>query len=283
MSDHDAPSFGGMHSQTATQAGPQAGPPPGPLPPSPRGEYAQSVRGDDVQSGSENTGGVTRPRRRGIKGTSRANTQAAVLRNYPVSAGIQFNNIAEVYQDSVSPEFAQDIMEAVFKMWGVPFDQPKAMKYCEDLVFAFIIAVSASDKANYNIVFDVQVEPTTYRGDVVTTLDGDFGVLSRALTREYGVTRRQFARGIADRVRRYLAEPENIHVLDDVATKVGCDRAMAYLAFDGSTHCKGMTPREVQFTKTLESRNLFERDDELARGASDRLLNSLTNGIRAVR
>jgi len=243
----------------------------------------ESVHGDDVHAGGNNTGGVSRPRRRGIVGKKPVGYAPVVARNYHVANGVQFNNLEEVFQDSISPEYAQQIMEDVFGQWGVPFDQPRALKYCEDLIFAFIIAVSASDKADYNVVFDVPIEPVNKQGINVTTLDGDLGVLSSALQRKYGVTRRQFARGIADRVRAYLGDPENVHVLDDVATKVGCDRQMAYLGFDGSTHCKAMNTREVQFTKTLENRNLFEREDETARGASDRLLNSLTNGVRAVR
>lgn len=271
--------FGGMHAHQPSPV--PAAPFPGAAARSP--PPPESVHGDDVSAGSQNTGGVVRPRRRGIAGVRQPNAQVTVRRNYPVAAGVAFNNLSEVYQDSISPEYAQEIMEGVFTTWGVPFNQPEAMKFCEDLVFAFIIAVSASDKANYSVVFDVPVRPMTVDGVQVSTLDADFGVLSLALFRQYGITRRQFARGVADRVRKYLAEPENAHMLDDVATKVGCDRQMAYLAFDGSTHCKGMNSREVQFTKTLESRNLFERDDEIARGASDRLLSGLSSGIRAVR
>jgi hypothetical protein len=243
----------------------------------------ESVHGGDVEAGSENMGAVFRPRRRGIIGRKAYGGHAQVARNYNVAGGVQFNNVEEVFQDSVSPEYAQEILEATYEEWGVPFDQPRAMKFCEDLVFAFIVAVSASNKANYSVVFDIPIDPITRNGERVSVLDADFGSLSNLLSRKFGVTRRQFARGLADRIRAYLAEPENVHVLDDVATKVGCDKQMAYLAFDGSTHCKGMNTREVQFTKTLESRNLFEREDEEARGASDRLLNSLTNGPRAVR
>jgi len=243
----------------------------------------ESVFGEDVHAGGNNTGGVVRPRRRGIKGVTAHNAAVDPKRNYHVAAGVQFNNVRELYQDSVSPEHAQEILEHVFSLWHVPLDQPKAAKFCEDLVFAFIVAVSASDKASYSVVFDVPVEPITVGGETVTMLDGDMGVLSSALARKFGVTRRQLARGLADRIRKYLAEPENVHVLDDVAVKVGCDKQMAYLAFDGSTHCTGLTPREIQFTKTLESRNLFERDDEVVRGASERLMSGLSNGPRAVR
>lgn len=243
----------------------------------------ESVHGYDVPAGGNNTGGVARPRRRGITGKRVQGYSPVVSRNYHVADGVQFNNVEEVFQDTISPEFAQQILEETFTLWRVPFDQPAALKFCEDLVFVFIIAVSASDKADYNKVFDLPIEPVSVDGVRVSTLDADFGVLSTALQRTYGITRRQLARGLADRIRKYIKDPENIHLIDDIATKVGCDRQLADLAFDGSTHCKGMNAKEVQFTKTLESRNLFERDDEMARGASDRLLNSITNGVRAVR
>lgn len=274
MSDTEqAPSsFGGMHEHAPQPSGHTYRP----------SARAESVHGD-VPSGQSSTGGVQRPRRRGIKGTKTANVGVPDSRNYKVSNGVKFNNLGELYQDSISADFAQEIIEAVLSKWGVPFDQADATKFCEDLIFGFVVAVSASDKADYNQVFDIPVQPINVDGQSVTVLDGDFGVLSSTLVREFGITRRQFARGIANRIRAYLMEPENIHLLDDVSTKVGCDRSMATLAFDGSTHCKGLTVKEVQFTKTLENRNLFERDDEVARGASERLLGSMNIGPRAVR
>jgi len=188
-----------------------------------------------------------------------------------------------LYQDVSSAEEVQVILEHVFAEWGVPFDQPETMKFAEDLCFGFIVAVSASDKANWDVGFEIPVAPY-YAGDIlVSAVPAEFGVFSSALIRVFGVTRRQFARGAADRIRAYLSAEENQHLLADVSTKVGCDLQMAYLAFDGSTHCTGMTSKEVQFTKTLESRNLFERDDEVARGASDRLMSSLGGVVRAVR
>jgi hypothetical protein len=240
------------------------------------------VAGDDVESGTGNvSGGVTRVRRRALKALSATNS--TVARNYAVSGAVQFNNIQELAQDMSSPEEVQAIMEEVFSLWGLPLDQPNTMRFAEDLVFGFFVAVSASDKANWNEAFDVPTTPFRNGDAVVSSVLADFKVFSDALIRTYGVSRRQFARGAANRIRGYLSEPENQHLLADICTKVGCDLQMAYLAFDGSTHCTGMTPREIQFTKTLESRNLFERDDEVARGASDRLLSSVGGGIRAVR
>lgn len=254
----------------------------GGLPPQPPRRAPESVSGDDVQSGTGNvTGGVVRARRRALKALSSG--AAVVTRNYSVANGVQFNNLQELYQDVSSPEEVQSILEYVFELWGVPFDQPTTTKFAEDLCFGFIVAVSASDKANWDVAYDLPCAPFSRDGLKVSNVEADFKVFSDALMRTFGVTRRQFARGAANRIRLYLSEPENQHLLADVATKVGCDLQMAYLAFDGSTHCAGMTPREVQFTKTLESRNLFERDDEVARGASDRLMSSLNQGVRAIR
>jgi len=246
-----------------------------PLPP-------ESVAGDDVVSGSGNmSGGVVRSRRRALKAVTVGVT--AVRRSYGVANGVQFNNLQELFQDMSSPDEVQSILEHVFGLWGVPFDQPTTMKFAEDLCFGFIAAVSASDKANWDVAYDLPCAPFDLAGVRVSVVEADFKVFSDTLMRVFGVTRRQFARGAANRVRHYLSEPENQHLLADMATKVGCDMQMAYLAFDGSTHCTGMTTKEVQFTKTLESRNLFERDDEVARGASDRLMSSLGQGVRAVR
>lgn len=254
----------------------------GALPPLSVPPVPESVAGDEVESGSGNlSGGVVRARRRALKALS--GSAVTVRRNYGVASGVQFNNLQELYQDVSSPEEVQAVLEHVFELWGVPFDQPTTMKFAEDLCFGFIVAVSASDKANWDVAYDLPCAPFEKDGVKVSVVEADFKVFSDALMRFFGVTRRQFARGAANRIRLYLSEPENQHLLADVATKVGCDLQMAYLAFDGSTHCSGMTSKEVQFTKTLESRNLFERDDEVARGASDRLMSSLNQGVRAVR
>jgi len=269
--------------------GVRSGPPQHPA--IPQGIYgypgrAPSVRGEDIVSGSGNVteGEVVRRKKRTIKGVIRSGAGENVSRNYRVAAGVQFNNYAEVAQDSVSADFAQEILEAVMKLWKVPFDQPKATKYCEDLVFMFIVAVSASDKADWGYEYDVPIAPGSGQGN---DLDDDlvvanFQVFSDYLARDAGVTRRQFARGVSNRIWQFLKDESNVHVLDDVAAKVGCDKQMAPLAFDGSTHCQGLNPRQIQFTKTLENRNLFERDDEAARGSSDRLM-GVVSAPRAVR
>lgn len=239
-------------------------------------EDVRSVVEDDVDSGGGNvSGGVARRRKRVLRGLVAANAHAAVSRNYLVAGGVQFNNIQELYQDMVSYDEAQEILERVFQTWGLPFDEPRTMKFAEDLVSGFIVAVSASDKADWSVAFDVPAA----KGEI----EADFKKFSDILMREYGVTRRQLARGLANRTRAYLMAQGNQHMLADIATKVGCDTSMAPLAFDGSTHCSGMNPREIQFTKTLENRNLFEREDEIAVGASTRLMAGLSTGPRAVR
>lgn len=236
-----------------------------------------SVDGRDVRSGGSNVnGGVARRKRRVIKGLAPSATGLPVRKNYLTSTAVMFNNFEELVQDAISREYAQEIKEELFGIWGVPLEQPEAAKYAEDLLHLFLVAVTASNKADYNVSYEIPVKGGT--GIVVA----DFSQLSRLLEYTHLVTRRQFARGLADELRGYLKQPENNQLMPALATRVGCEPLLAYLAFDGSTHCTGMTTREVAFTKTLESRNLFERDDVVAQGASDRLMQGMSGGVRAV-
>jgi len=239
---------------------------------------AESVVDDGVQPGASNvSGGVTRRRRRNIAGLSRVRLGAPVMKNYRTSTAVMFNNLGELLQDSITPEFVQEIREDLFEKWGVPTEQPEAAKYAEDLLLAFLIAVTASNKADYNRVYDIPVKG----GNGIVT--ADFSILSRALESVHGVTRRQFARGMSDDIHAFLRQEDNLFMLPLLATRIGCEPQHAHLAFDGSTHCSGMTSVEVQFTKTLEARNLFERDDIVAQGASDRLMQGMSSGIRSVK
>lgn len=242
-----------------------------PVPPAP-----PSVVGSEIPAGGSNVShGVVRATRRNLLGKARFRAGQPVAKSYRTSTAIMFNNAEELFQDSVSREYAQEIIENLLDKWGVPMDQPDALKYAEDLLWTFLIAVTASNKADYNRSYDIPVA----RGAVIA----DFQVLSALLQSVHKVSRRQFARGVADDLRAFLRHEENAHLLPVLATRVGCDQQFAHLAFDGSTHCTGMTPREVAFTKTLESRNLFESDDVLARGASDRLLGSMDGGRPSAR
>lgn len=244
--------------------------------PSLRTRVAESVVGEDIGSGGSNvSGGVARRKRRAVKGLSSARLGAPVSKNYRTSNAILFNNIEEMFQDSISRDYAQEIIEDLFDKWGIPSQLPEAAKYAEDVLWTFLIAVTASNKADYSRSFDI---PIKGESDVTA----DFGVLSGLLESVYGITRRQFARAVADDLRKFLKHEENQHVLPILATRVGCEPLLAYLAFDGSTHCTGMTTRETAFTKTLEARNLFEDDSVIGAGASERLFQGFSGGPRSV-
>jgi len=234
-----------------------------------------SVVGEDVGAGGSNvSAGVVRRKKRVIKGLVAAEYGNGVEKNYRTSNAVMFNNASELFQDMVSRQHAQEIIEEFFDASGVDVTDAKVAKYAEDVLFLFLIATTASNKADYSR----QIAVPTKNGDI----ELDFFVFSNILQSGHGVTRRNFARGIANDLRKYLRQPENSHLLPTLATRVGCDPQFAHLAFDGSTHCAGMTSREVSFTKTLESRNLFEDDAVLGSGASDRLMQGLPAGPRSV-
>nr|DAZ92384.1 TPA_asm: P9 protein [Pecan associated jivivirus 2] len=242
----------------------------------------ESIVGDDVTGGGSNvSGGVVRSRRRNISARITA-VGVPVAKNYRTTGAVMFNNFDELFQDKVSRPFAQEIIEATFEAWGVPLDQPDAVKFAEDLLWSFIVAVTASNKADYNRTYDIPVRAIKRGGETLNSVDADFAVFSKLLEFQFGVTRRQFARGVSDDLKDFLRREENQALLPTLATRVGCEPLLAYLAFDGSTHCTGLTTREVTFTRTLESRNLFERDDVLAQGSSDRLMQGVSGGVRSV-
>lgn len=239
---------------------------------------AGSVVGDAVPSGQSNvTGGVVRRKRRGVASLAPNVLGEPVGKNYKTSSAVMFNNIVETYLDMISPTYAQEIRERLFVSWGVPMDQPEATKFAEDLLLTFLIGSTASDKADYDREFEIPVKGGS--GFVL----GNFGVFSRLLQSEYGVTRRQFARGVADEMKRFLKLEENSFMLPIIANRLGCEVQFAYLGFDGSTHCTGLLATEMQFSKTLEARNLFEQDDVIAQGASERLMRGAAFGVRGGR
>lgn len=246
-----------------------------PLTGPPHVDDAASVADHAVRPGSANlSGGVVRRKRRPIKGLKSANLDGRVEKGYRASDAVMFNNMTEFFQDTVSREYAQEIIEFFFDKCGVDTTDPDAVKYAEDVLFAFIIATTASNKADY----DRQVSVPLRKGGEAEL---NFSILSRLLESEYGVTRRNFSCGVADDQREFLRRPENTHLLPVLATRVGCDVQFADLAFDGSTHCTGMTSRQIAFTKTLKSRNLFENDELLASGSSDRLMQGMPMGARS--
>lgn len=139
---------------------------------------AQSVAGDSVNGGQSNmSGGVTRARRRVVASKSSA-LGGAVLKNYRTTNAIMFNNADEMFQDKVSREYAQEIIEELFEVWGIPLDQPEAAKYAEDVLWMFLITVTASNKADYNRVFDVPVKPVQRGDQTVSNVEADFSKLS---------------------------------------------------------------------------------------------------------
>jgi len=228
----------------------------------------ESVADETVHSGVSNVGGgLVRRGRRKVNPTPKPSyVSSGVARNYAVAAGVQFNNLHEMTLDAISEDYAQEILEEVFGSWGLSFDNAVAMKYAEDLVFTFIVATTASDKADYNRVYDLPAvlgssEPLA-----------DFKVLSDTVVIGHRLTRRQFARGLSNRIRAFVRAEENAELQASIADRAGCQYQYGDLCFDGSTHCKGLTPSERAFVRTLEARNLFESDAVLATGASDKLL-----------
>jgi hypothetical protein len=250
-------------------------PPVAPGPPE-QPDDAASVADAGFRPGSANiNGGLVRRKKRAIVGVKIANPDGAVAKNYRTTDAVLFNNVSELFQDTISREYAQEIIEDFFDKCGVDTADPNEAKYAEDALFSFLIATTASNKADY----DRQI-PVPTKGGASKELD--FMLFSNLLASTYGVTRRNFSCGVADDQRRFLRRPENTHLLPLLATRIGCDPQFADLAFDGSTHCTGLTSRQIAFTKTLKARNLFESDEVLAAGASDRLMQGIPAGVRSV-
>lgn len=233
-----------------------------------------SVVDDYSSPGRANvSGGVTRAAKRVVRAKAAALPGVMVKKSYVASKSVMFNNLSEMFLDSISREFAQEIIEAVFTAWGIPFGDKDAVKYAEDLIWGFIVAATASNKADYDRTFEVP----TATGPV----DASFQVFSNVLESQFGVSRRQFSRGVSDDIRAYLKEPENLPLLPVLATRAGCENQMADLVFDGSTHCSGMVSTEITFTKLLQARGLFEDESATAVDASARLMQGISTGTRA--
>lgn len=231
--------------------------------------FMRPVVEPDVSSGSSNVGGGVK---RAVRSLAPKLRGLPPRKSYVVSDQAQFNNIEELVLDRVSPDVAQGIVESFFSACQLPLDQPDAMRYAEDLLAAFLIARTASDKADWNASFEVPVKPFVANGERISSVEVDFAGLSDLLSSEFTCTRRQFARGYADTLRKYLLNPENSAILPVLADRAGCELQMANLAFDGSTGCTGKTVAERQFATLLESRNLFESDEVLANDASKKLM-----------
>lgn len=243
----------------------------------PRGSgLASGGRPDDGRSAGAQGGGVSGnlgfvrqqgPRR--VVGTTQslasftADGGRACNKSYAVAPGLQFNLVDEMMPDSISRDFAQEIVEALFfSSWGVSSRDAVAMRKAEDVLFAFLVVRGASPYANYE--FSVMI------GESVVEME-DLSVLLASKE----VTRRRFIRALADDLRRFIKEPANGILRGRIVTKLGINSQYVHLGFDGSTHCSGMNRNEVAFTKALESRNLF--DDESVRGSLKN--SSLLDGV----
>lgn len=233
-----------------------------------------SVVDEEQRSGTANVnGGVTRSKRRVIKARGGHDAVFNDYRSYGTVGTTMFNNIEEMYLNTISREYAQEIMEELFSAWGLPTGESSTMQYAEDLLWAFLVARTASDKADYNVEYDIP----TKSGTVLA----DFSKFSVLLADKYGLTRRNFARGVANDLRSYINREENQFLKSRCAHRVGADPQYGSLCFDGSTGCTGVTPSEAMFVRLLESRNLYEKDDVLAQGASDRLMRGTHGGVRS--
>jgi len=230
------------------------------------GDRSGGAQGDGV---SGNLGFVRQQGPRRVVGATQSVASFAAdggrvfNKSYAVASGVQFNLVDEMMPDSISRDFAQEIVESLFfSSWGISSRDAIAMRKAEDVLFAFLIVRGASPFASYELSVMV--------GESVVEME-DLSVL--LLSKE--VTRRRFIRALADDLRKFIKEPENAILRGRIVTKLAINSQYAHLGFDGSTHCTGMNRNEVAFTKALESRNLF--DDESVRGSLKN--SSLLDGV----
>jgi len=183
---------------------------------------------------------------------------SATVKSYVTSSSLQFNDVEELRSDAISRAFSQEILEKLWAKWGLDTSKPDVMRKAEDVIHALFAMRTASPDADY---------------DVAVVLGGvEVNLLEFAqLLRDHEVTRRRFSRAIADDIRAFIADPGNVRLRDILATELGVKPEYAILAFDGSTHCSGMSANQVSFTKQLEHMNLFdsrEVRDKLSTGRS---------------
>jgi hypothetical protein len=171
-----------------------------------------------------------------------------VVKSYSVSGGIQFNDVEEMRGDAISRAFAQELLERLWEQWGLDTSSAEVMRKAEDVVHALFVMRTASPDADFAV--DVLI------GNREVNLQD----LSDLLASEE-VTRRRFARAIADDIRAYVSDPENVRLREMLTTELGVKAEYAHLAFDGSTHCSGLSANQVMFTKQLERSNLFDTQE----------------------
>jgi len=240
-------------------------PPPGRKPQG----HSRGVQGGAGSSGSSNMGFARSSGNRRVVGTDKSVVSLGydgarqLVRSYQVSGDLQFNQVEELQADTISREFAQEIIEKLFvTAWGLNSSDATVMKKAEDVLFAFLAVRGASPYADYDLsvmIGGIEVEMSVF-SDVLASVE---------------VPRRRFARAVADDIRGYISHPDNVILRGRIQTKLGIFSQYVHLGFDGSTHCTKMNRNEVAFTKALESRNLF--DDESVKGSLKN--SSLIDGV----
>jgi len=211
--------------------------------------------------GSPNLGLQRKSGRKRVIGGGRAVKSAGegVKKSYSVVGGIQFNDVEELRGDAISRVFAQEILERLWEQWGLDTAVGEVMRKAEDVVHALFALRTASPDADYSVF--------VLLGDREVNLQD----LSDLLASEE-VTRRRFARAIADDIRQYISDPENVRLREMLTTELGVKSEYAHLAFDGSTHCSGLSANQVMFTKQLERTNLFDTQEVRDRLSSNQML-----------
>lgn len=230
--------------------GSTAGPPGAPPGVSGVGQHLSAGNTGGGAAASPNLGFVRKTgRRRVIGGASTPRAPGGdVLKSYTVAQGLQFTDVEELRSDAISRNFAQEILERLWDMWGLDTKVAEVMKKAEDVVFALLAMRTASPDADYDVVV------------LLGNKEVNLNDLSSLLASEE-VTRRRFARAVADDIRNYIAEPDNVRLRSMLVTELGVKEEYVTLAFDGSTHCSGMSTNQVMFTKSLEQRNLFDQPE----------------------
>jgi len=171
-----------------------------------------------------------------------------LVKSYKVASKMQFNDVEELRGDSISHAYAQEILEKLWAKWELDTSDPSLMRKAEDVVHALFAMRTASPDADYNVY--------VLLGQRECSLQDISDLLF-----EEEVTRRRFARAISDDIRSYITEPDNGRLREMLTVVLGVKSEYSHLAFDGSTHCSGMSPNQIMFTKNLERMNLFDTQE----------------------
>jgi len=225
--------------------------------------------GSQDSAGSGNLGFARRSAARRVVGVGSSLVSVPVsglrpvTRSYGISPSLQFNQTEEFQADSISRDFAQEVIEKLFiGAWALDSSNVDVMRKAEDVLFSFLVVRGASPYASFDL--------SVLIGGVEVNLESLSDIL-----RSHEIQRRRFVRAVADDLRSFIKLPENVVLRDRIISKLGINSHYVHLGFDGSTHCTNMNRNEVAFTKALESRNLF--DDESVKGSLTN--SSLIDGV----